>query len=180
VVITTIIADLRRSTGRCRWTRTGWQDGGVPVRPTLKESSMATVRTAEAHWEGSLMEGQGEVELVSSGVGSFEVSWPSRAEQANGKTSPEELIAAAHSSCFSMALSNGLAQAGTPAAKLTTQAKVTFQPGTGITGIHLTVQGEVPGLDEGTFVKAAEDAKANCPVSQALAGTSITLSASLA
>jgi osmotically inducible protein OsmC len=79
-----------------------------------------------------------------------------------------------------MALSNGLDQAGTPPTKLTTQADVTFQPGTGITGIHLTVQGEVPGIDEGAFVKAAEDAKANCPVSQALTGTTITLSASLA
>ena len=79
-----------------------------------------------------------------------------------------------------MALSGGLAKAGTPPTRLNTQADVTFQPGTGITGIHLTVQGEVPGLDEAGFVKAAEDAKANCPVSQALTGTTITLTASLA
>ncbi len=140
---------------------------------------MATVRTAEAHWEGSLMEGQGEVELVSSGVGSFEVSWPSRAEQANGKTSPEELIAAAHSTCFSMALSHGLAGAGTPPTSIDTKADVTFQPGTGITGIKLTVTGVVPGIDADGFEAAAQDAKKNCPVSQALTGTTITLEATL-
>jgi osmotically inducible protein OsmC len=140
---------------------------------------MATTRQAHTVWEGNLLEGKGVVTLDSSGIGEYPVSWPSRAEQANGKTSPEELIAAAHSSCFSMALSHGLAQAGNPPTKLNTQAEVTFQPGTGITGIHLTVQGEVPGLDETGFVKAAEDAKANCPVSQALTGTSITLTAKL-
>ncbi|PWS39609.1 peroxiredoxin [Streptomyces sp. ZEA17I] len=141
---------------------------------------MATTRQAHTVWEGNLLDGQGVVTLDSSGIGEYPVSWPSRAEAANGKTSPEELIAAAHSSCFSMALSHGLAGAGTPPTKLTTSADVTFQPGEGITGIHITVQGEVPGLDEAGFVKAAEDAKANCPVSQALSGTKITLSASLA
>jgi osmotically inducible protein OsmC len=141
---------------------------------------MPTTRTAHTVWDGDLMEGRGVVTLDSSGNGDFPVSWPSRAEQANGKTSPEELIAAAHSSCFSMALSHGLAQAGTPPTRLLSQAEVTFQPGTGITGIHLTVQGQVPGLDEAAFVKAAEDAKENCPVSQALAGTTITLTAKLA
>ncbi|MFJ7187889.1 OsmC family protein [Streptomyces bacillaris] len=141
---------------------------------------MATTRQAHTVWEGNLLEGQGVVTLDSSGIGEYPVSWPSRAEAANGKTSPEELIAAAHSSCFSMALSHGLAGAGTPPTRLETRADVTFQPGTGITGIHLTVVGEVPGLDEAGFVKAAEDAKANCPVSQALSGTEITLSASLA
>ncbi|MER7851688.1 OsmC family protein [Streptomyces bacillaris] len=141
---------------------------------------MATTRQAHTVWEGNLLEGTGVVTLDSSGIGEYPVSWPSRAEAANGKTSPEELIAAAHSSCFSMALSHGLAGAGTPPTKLTTSADVTFQPGEGITGIHITVQGEVPGLDEAGFVKAAEEAKANCPVSQALSGTSITLSASLA
>lgn len=141
---------------------------------------MATVRTANAHWEGSLMEGSGQVELASSGIGTYPVSWPSRAEQANGKTSPEELIAAAHSTCFSMALSNGLAGAGTPPTSLDTTADVTFQPGEGITGIKLTVVGVVPGLSAEDFAAAAEDAKKNCPVSQALAGTTITLEASLA
>ncbi|WP_424211248.1 OsmC family protein [Streptomyces sp. BI20] len=141
---------------------------------------MATTRTAHTNWEGNLLDGKGVVSLDSSGIGAFDVSWPSRAEQANGKTSPEELIAAAHSSCFSMALSHGLAGAGTPPTKLETKADVTFQPGTGITGIHLTVVGEVPGLDAEGFAAAAEDAKKNCPVSQALAGTTITLSAELA
>ncbi|AUG77391.1 peroxiredoxin [Kitasatospora sp. MMS16-BH015] len=141
---------------------------------------MATTRTARTAWEGNLVDGNGLVTFASSGIGEYPVSWPSRAEAANGKTSPEELIAAAHSACFSMALSHGLAGAGTPPTKLDTQADVTFQPGTGITGIHLTVTGQVPGLDEAGFVKAAEDAKANCPVSQALTGTTITLTAQLA
>ena len=141
---------------------------------------MATTRVAKTAWEGSLAEGKGVVSLVTSGVGEFPVSWASRAEAANGKTSPEELIAAAHSSCFSMALSHGLTGAGTPPTRLETSAEVTFQPGTGITGIHLTVKGTVPGVDEADFVKAAEDAKANCPVSQALSGTTITLTAGLA
>ncbi|WP_042379366.1 OsmC family protein [Streptacidiphilus melanogenes] len=140
---------------------------------------MATTRTAHTTWEGNLQEGKGVVAMKSSGIGEFPVSWPSRAEQANGKTSPEELIAGAHSACFSMALSFGLSNAGTPPTKLETTADVTFQPGTGITGIHLTVVGTVPGLDEAGFAKAAEDAKANCPVSQALSGTTITLTASL-
>lgn len=140
---------------------------------------MSTTRTATTRWEGSLFEGSGRVSMVSSGVGEFDVSWPSRAEEPAGRTSPEELIAAAHSSCFSMALSNGLAKGGTPPTTLETSAEVTFQPGTGITGIHLTVVGEVPGMSGDDFVAAAEDAKANCPVSQALTGTTITLSASL-
>jgi osmotically inducible protein OsmC len=141
---------------------------------------MATTRNATTHWEGSLFEGSGKVSLESSGIGTYDVSWPSRAEEANGKTSPEELIAAAHSSCFSMALSNGLAQKGTAPTALDTSAAVTFQPGKGITGIHLTVTGTVEGMSEDDFVAAAEDAKANCPVSQALTGTTITLEAKLA
>ncbi|MFJ2768751.1 OsmC family protein [Streptomyces sp. NPDC087300] len=141
---------------------------------------MATTRSAHTVWEGSLTEGSGTVTFDSSAIGEQAVSWPSRAEEANGKTSPEELIAAAHSSCFSMALSHGLTGAGTPPTRLVTSADVTFQPGTGITGIHLTVEGTVPGLDEAAFTSAAEDAKANCPVSQALTGTTITLSAKLA
>jgi osmotically inducible protein OsmC len=144
-----------------------------------KEIHMATVRTADAHWEGSLFEGQGEVELVSSGVGSFEVTWAARSQEANGKTSPEELIAAAHSTCFSMALSNGLASAGTPPTSLDTRADVTFVPGTGITGIALSVKATVPGMSAEQFEAAAQDAKANCPVSQALAATPISLEASL-
>lgn len=141
---------------------------------------MATTRKATTHWEGNLLEGKGTVALESSGIGTYDVSWPSRAEEANGKTSPEELIAAAHSSCFSMALSHGLAQAGTPPQTVDTSAEVTFQPGKGITGIHLTVTAVVPGLDADGFKEAAENAKKNCPVSQALAGTEITLTATLA
>ncbi|MBY8849338.1 OsmC family peroxiredoxin [Saccharothrix sp. MB29] len=141
---------------------------------------MATTRKATTHWEGNLLEGKGSVALESSGIGTYDVSWPSRAEEANGKTRPEELIAAAHSSCYSMALSHGLAQAGTPPQTVDTSAEVTFQPGTGITGIHLTVTASVPGLDADAFAEAAENAKKNCPVSQALAGTEITLTATLA
>ncbi len=141
---------------------------------------MATTRTATTRWEGSLMEGSGTVSLDSSGLGSYDVSWPARAEEPGGKTSPEELIAAAHSSCFSMALSNILAKQGNPPTSLDTKADVTFQPGEGITGIHITVTGTVEGLDADGFKAAAEDAKVNCPVSQALTGTTITLDADLA
>ncbi|CAL9392690.1 Peroxiredoxin OsmC [Streptomyces sp. enrichment culture] len=148
-------------------------------RDHTKGMTVATTRSAHTVWEGNLLEGNGVVTFDSSGIGQQPVSWPSRAEQANGKTSPEELIAAAHSSCFSMALSHGLAGAGTPPTKLVTSADVTFQPGEGITGIHLTVEGTVPGLDNDAFVAAAEDAKANCPVSQALKAVPITLSAKL-
>ncbi|WP_306329328.1 OsmC family protein [Streptomyces venezuelae] len=141
---------------------------------------MATVRHAHTVWEGNLLQGSGVVSLDSSGIGSYPVTWASRAEQPAGKTSPEELIAAAHSSCFSMALSHALAGDGHTATRLETKADVTFQPGEGITGIHLTVRGEVPGLDAAGFQKAAEGAKENCPVSQALTGTKITLDAELA
>lgn len=141
---------------------------------------MATTRNATTHWEGSLTEGAGQVTLESSGLGTFDVSWPSRAEEPNGKTSPEELIAAAHSSCFSMAFSAGLGKAGTPPTSLDVSAAVIFQPGEGITGIHLTVRGTVPGISEDDFVAAAEAAKVGCPVSKALTGTTITLDAALA
>jgi osmotically inducible protein OsmC len=141
---------------------------------------MSTVRQAKTHWEGSLFEGAGQVTLESSGLGTYDVSWPARAEEPNGKTSPEELIAAAHSACFSMALSNGLAKAETPPTALDVTAEVTFKPGTGITGILLRVVGTVDGISKEDFEAAAEDAKKNCPVSQALTGTTITLEASLA
>jgi lipoyl-dependent peroxiredoxin len=141
---------------------------------------MATTRIAETHWEGSLLEGAGQVTLASSGLGTYDVSWPARAEEPGGKTSPEELIAAAHSSCFSMALSGGLAKAGTPPTALDVRAEVTFVPGTGITGVHLSVVGRVDGMTEDDFVAAAQAAKEGCPVSQALTGTTITLAASLA
>jgi osmotically inducible protein OsmC len=130
---------------------------------------MATTRTSLAHWEGSLLEGSGQVTLQSSGVGTFDVSWPSRAEEANGKTSPEELLGAAHATCYSMSLSLILAKAGTPPTALDTSADVTFQPGTGITGIVLRVSGTVPGITAEQFAEAAEEAKTACPVSKALA-----------
>jgi osmotically inducible protein OsmC len=123
------------------------------------------------------MDGQGEVNLVSSGLGHFEVTWATRAEQPDGHTSPEELIAAAHSTCFSMALAHGLSQDGNPPTSLDTRADVTFQPGEGITGIKLTVTGVVPGITAEQFEAAAEDARKNCPVSQAITGTTITLEA---
>jgi osmotically inducible protein OsmC len=145
-----------------------------------EEAQMATTRTANAHWEGGLQDGKGNVSLDSSGVGSFDVSWPSRAESPDGRTSPEELIAAAHASCFAMALSNVLGKQGNAPEALDTRADVDFQPGKGITGIKLSVRGRVPGIDAQAFQAAAADAKDNCPVSQALKGTPITLDASLA
>jgi osmotically inducible protein OsmC len=141
---------------------------------------MPTTRRASTHWEGSMLEGGGRVTLESSDLGTYDVTWASRAEDPNGRTSPEELIAAAHSSCFSMALSNGLAKAGNPPEALDTTAQVTFQPGEGITGIHLVVRGRVPGMSSKDFIEAASEAKDNCPVSVALAGTDITLDAALA
>ncbi len=137
---------------------------------------MAAIRTAKAHWEGSLLEGAGQVTLESSGLGAFDVTWAARTEDAaSGRTSPEELIAAAHSSCFNMALSNVLAKAGNAPESLDTTAAVTFVPGQGITGSKLSVNGKVPGLTADEFAQFAEDAKKNCPVSQALTGTEITL-----
>jgi osmotically inducible protein OsmC len=133
---------------------------------------MATERRAEVTWQGDLMSGSGTIESVGSGaLESQPISWAARSEPTQERrTSPEELIAAAHASCFSMALSNGLAQAGTPPASLSTSAVVTFVPGTGITKSVIDVTGDVPGIDEETFREAAETAKENCPVSKALAG----------
>ena len=143
---------------------------------------MATERTMSTTWHGTLMDGAGTIHEAGSGAfGTLDVSWPSRAEVPNGKTSPEELIAAAHSACFAMALSHALAQAGTPAEQLDTSATVTFVPGEGITKIALSVRGTVPGLDEGAFIEAAKGAKTGCPVSKALATVpSIILDAALA
>ena len=143
---------------------------------------MATERTAEVTWKGSLFEGGGTIDRVASGAfGPLDVTWASRAEEPDGRTSPEELIAAAHAACFSMAFSNGLAEAGNPPERLETSATVTFVPGTGITKSALRVRGTVPGLDEATFVEKAEAAKEGCPVSKALAGVpEITLDAALA
>ena len=142
---------------------------------------MAAERSARVTWRGSLMDGSGTIESVGSGAfGPLDVTWASRTEEHGGKTSPEELIAAAHASCFSMALSNVLAKAGSPPEGLETQATVTFVPGTGITKSALSVRGWVPDMDEDAFREAAEDAKQNCPVSKALAALpEITLEATL-
>jgi lipoyl-dependent peroxiredoxin len=143
---------------------------------------MATERTASVVWQGDLINGSGTIENVTSGaVGPLDVTWASRSEEPNGRTSPEELIAAAWAACFSMALSNGLAKADTPPEKLETSATVTFQPGEGITRGVLTVRGTVPGIDEDGFRAAAETAKDNCPVSMALTGIpDVTVEAQLA
>ncbi len=140
---------------------------------------MAATRTANAHWEGSLLEGKGRVSLDSSGIGTYDVSWPARTEEPNGVTSPEELIAAAHSTCFSMSLSNEMTKGGHNVETVDTRAEVTFQPGKGITGIQLTSRAAVPGLSAEEFATFAELAKTNCPVSRALTGTTITLDAAL-
>ena len=143
---------------------------------------MAAERTAQVTWSGSLMDGRGRIESVGSGAfGPLDVTWASRTETPEGLTSPDELLAAAHAACFSMALSHGLAQAGSPPERLETQATVTFVPGTGITKSALIVRGTVPGMDEAAFLEHAEAAKKGCPVSKALAGVpEITLDAALA
>jgi osmotically inducible protein OsmC len=142
---------------------------------------MATDRTAEVTWHDDLMSGSGRVDSVTSGaIGGLDVDWRARSEDGAAKTSPEELIAAAHAACFSMALSNGLGQAGHAPEELKTSATVTFQPGEGITKIALAVAGNVPGMDDNAFQEAAKTAKENCPVSKALASVpEISLTARL-
>jgi osmotically inducible protein OsmC len=142
-------------------------------------------RTARTAWNGSLETGEGQVELSSSKIGTYDVSFPKRAaEEANGFTSPEELLAAAHSACYAMQFSAILGAAGGTVEALDVKADVTLGPdksdgGFKLTGIHLTVSGEVSGIDAATFEKAAADAKASCPVSKALTGVDITLDATL-
>jgi lipoyl-dependent peroxiredoxin len=141
---------------------------------------MSVTSEAATAWKGSLFEGSGTVAFRSSDIGTFDVNWKARSEGSSSVTTPEELLAAAHSSCFSMALSNALTENGTPPEAIDATASVTFVPGTGITGSHLNVNAVVPGLDADDFQRIAADAKANCPVSQALAGIDITLEATLA
>jgi osmotically inducible protein OsmC len=143
-----------------------------------------TTRTARTAWNGGLLDGSGQVELSSSGVGTFDVSWPRRTEDAQGVTSPEELVAAAHSSCYSMAFSGELGRAGGTPQSLDVTAEVEFGPdpagGFHISKIHLTVRGEVEGIDEATFRDCADKAKAGCPISKALTGVpEITVDATL-
>lgn len=143
-------------------------------------------RTARTAWNGGLLDGSGQTELSSSKVGTFEVSWPRRtSEQAEGVTSPEELVGAAHASCFAMQLSHLIAEAGGTPQSLEVTADVGFGPdeangGFQITGIALKVVGEVEGMDAAGFEQAAQQAKSSCPVSKALAAVDITLDASLA
>jgi len=133
---------------------------------------MATAeRRAEVIWEGALEHGRGELELKSGAAGALPVTWASRTRRSDGKTSPEELIAAAHASCFAMALSHGLTQGGTPPERLDVEAACTLDQtdqGLRITGVHLDVGGVVPGIDEEGLEKAAAEAKDGCPVSNAL------------
>ncbi|MDZ5664067.1 OsmC family peroxiredoxin [Nocardioides sp. S-58] len=142
-------------------------------------------RSARTAWNGGLQDGSGQVELSSSGAGTFDVSFPKRAaDDAQGTTSPEELVAAAHSACYAMALSNIATEAGGTVQSLDVSADVTLGPdkeagGFKLTGIVLKVRGEVDGLDDAAFKKAAEEAKAGCPISKALAAVDITLDAAL-
>src|SRR5258707_13385874 len=131
---------------------------------------MAAVSRADAVWEGDLGSGKGRVKVASEAISEFPVTWASRAERQHGKTSPEELIAAAHAACYSMAFSNGLSKAGHKVEELNTTAEVEFVPGTGITSSTLTVHGRVAGIDEAEFQRLAEEAKEGCPVSKALHG----------
>jgi lipoyl-dependent peroxiredoxin len=139
---------------------------------------MATDRKATTNWTGGLANGSGVTTLDSSGTGTFEVSWPARTEAPNGRTSPEELIAAAHSACYSMMLSHVAAEAGGTPRTMETSAVVTFQPGTGITKIALRVRAAIEGLDDAAFEKAVQEAKDTCPVSGLVKGnTEVTLDA---
>ncbi|HRP99897.1 MAG TPA: OsmC family protein [Terrimesophilobacter sp.] len=141
---------------------------------------MALTSEATTLWRGDLQTGNGTISLDSSEAAEFPVTWASRSEGETGRTNPEELIAAAHSSCYSMAFSNILTKAGTPPESLQVTSAVTFDPTNGgITGSHLLVSAVVPGISEAEFQERAEEAKANCPVSRALAGIDITLEASL-
>src|ERR1700716_1596969 len=128
---------------------------------------MAAVSRADAVWEGDLMSGKGRVKVASGTFPEFPVTWANRAERTHG-TSPEELLAAAHAACFSMAFSNGLAKAGHKVDELNTTAEVEFVPGTGITTITLSVRGRVGGIDEAGFERLAEEANEGCPGSKAL------------
>jgi lipoyl-dependent peroxiredoxin len=141
---------------------------------------MALTSEATTLWFGDLGTGSGTTSLDSSDAGEFPVTWQARSEGAPGRTNPEELLGAAHSACYSMAFAHALGGAGHTPESLQVTAAVTFQPGEGITGIHLLVSAKVPGLEADEFQRFAEDAKANCPVSKALAGVNITLEASLA
>ncbi|GAB3128294.1 OsmC family peroxiredoxin [Glaciibacter psychrotolerans] len=141
---------------------------------------MALTSEATAVWNGALATGSGTVTLDSSHAAEFPVNWKARAEGAANTTNPEELLGAAHAACFSMALSHALGEAGHTPESIQTTAAVTFAPGVGVVGSHLLVNASVPGLTAAQFEEFAQDAKANCPISKALAGIPITLEAELA
>lgn len=141
---------------------------------------MTVTSEASTAWKGGLTDGSGSVSFDSSGLGTFDVNWKARSEGSTSTTTPEELIAAAHASCFSMALSHALGENGTPPESIDATASVSFTPGTGITGSHLNVNAVVPGLSAEDFERIADAAKSGCPVSQALSGIDITLEATLA
>ncbi|MGX5680683.1 OsmC family protein [Schumannella luteola] len=141
---------------------------------------MSVTSEATTLWFGDLLSGSGTTSLDSSDAAEFPVTWAARSQGESGRTNPEELLGAAHSACYSMAFSHALAGAGTPPESLQVTAAVTFEPGEGITGSHLLVSAKIPGISEADFQRIAEEAKANCPVSKALAGIPITLEASLA
>lgn len=140
---------------------------------------MAVESSAEATWEGDLAGGSGTVRPGSGAFADLSLTWHQRAETRDAGTSPEELLAAAHAGCLAMALSNGLSTAGHPPERFETSARVTFQPSDGITGIRLSVRGTVPGIAPAAFAAAVEEAKANCPVSKALAAVPISVEATL-
>jgi osmotically inducible protein OsmC len=144
------------------------------------EDTMAVTSEATTVWNGSLFEGSGTVSLDTSRTAQLGVDWKARAEGSDSTTTPEELLGAAHASCFSMAFANALTEAGFEPQSIQTTAAVTFQPGTGITGSHLLVSATVQGITADDFERIAGEAKAGCPVSQALSGIPITIEASLA
>jgi osmotically inducible protein OsmC len=131
---------------------------------------MAAQSSASTVWEGDLAHGGGTTTPVSGAFPAVEVTWASRTKRSQGKTSPEELLAAAHASCYCMALSNELAQAGTPPERLEATATVDFEPGEGVRSSHIVVRGRVPGIDQGKFDQAADAAGEGCPISGALKG----------
>ncbi|HEU4465996.1 MAG TPA: OsmC family peroxiredoxin [Agromyces sp.] len=141
---------------------------------------MALTSESTTVWNGTLFEGSGHTRLDSSKVAEFDMDWKARSEGEAGVTNPEELLAAAHSACFSMAFSLALAEAGYTPESIQTTAAVTFQPGEGVTGSHLLVSARVAGITEAEFERIADEAKVNCPISKALGGTTITIEAELA
>ena len=141
---------------------------------------MALTSESTTVWNGTLFEGSGRTRLDSSKVAEFDMDWKARSEGEAGVTNPEELLAAAHSACFSMAFSLALAEAGYTPESIQTTAAVTFQPGEGVTGSHLLVSARVAGITEAEFERIADEAKVNCPISKALGGTTITIEAELA